>query len=659
MAGDVQQLDDASDFDWGELEDLLADFAHVAKSDAPFSHVARELVDLVSDALAAEGAAIWLVDASDSLRLEHHRQYPWVDHLPHHDFLRRALEQRRPRATRGGELADEGVAAEFCFLTAPVLVDSRAVGLVEVVHRRDVSNEALEGGLRLIGLLGELAADHLRRSEVRALRGGVQRRRQFDDFLCELHGALDPRQVASILANDGRTLIASDRAAITLTRGRRQHLAAVSAVDIIDRRSAAVQRLERLVERATATGEICWFDGSDRSLPPQIERALQDYLDESHAQAIGILPLHARRSDIRHGQPTGELIGALVVESFNSAGGDFDRPTTAEVARHGTIALTNALRYRSLPTLPFLRFRQRVSGSSSRARAVGAALLLGVAVLLAALWIEVDFKLAAEGELRPAERQYVFAPLDGHVDQVAVAHGEAVEAGQTLVEMSSPELELEIQKIQGEHNATIERSRALESTLLDYRSSIDPELIEVNKLAAEREELRQQFTSQQQRLAALRAERQRLAVASPMTGAVLTWETDRELLNRPVRRGQRLLTVANLDGPWEAELRVRDDQAGPLLAHRRLTDGPLEASFELATGRGEIHQGAVERIAQRTEIDGDEGAIVRVTIQVDRSSLGDPRPGATVFAKIHCGRRTLFDIWCGDLIDRVQNWFSW
>ena len=50
-------------------------------------------------------------------------------------------------------------------------------------------------------------------------------------------------------------------------------------------------------------------------------------------------------------------------------------------------------------------------------------------------------------------------------------------------------------------------------------------------------------------------------------------------------------------------------------------------------------------------------AIVRVKVPIDRRSLTQPRPGATVEARIFCGRRSLGYVWLHDLVDAVRGWF--
>lgn len=658
MERDSRQFENASELEWGELEDLLAAFAKLVKSDVPFSRVARELVDQLVKSLAAVGAALWMSDDEATLRLERqvNLEVLGTDALAggHRQYLVETVRSGQAEIVRPHQ--GDSATSNYTLVLVPLVIDTDVVGVVEVIQRPTISGDALDGNLRFTSLLAELAAEHLRRQEIRELRHGRRQTRQVEDFLHSLHRTLDSRVIVSELANEGRRHIGCDRVSVAIRRGRHYKLVAVSAVDVINRRSIAVKRLEKLISLAAATGEEFWFEeGAEQPVAPQIERVLSKYLDESHCRSIGIVPLRAPRKDE---STPGGIIGLLVVEGFDAHQWDLRHEMTNTVAKHGALALANALRYRSLPTIPFLRFRRQVWGESTYSLAKGIAIAALIAAVAATFFIQTDFNVYARGELQPAVRQHIFAPLDGEVSLVKVVHGDHVKSGQTLVLMSSPELDLEIQKIQGEHDATLQRSQAIESALLDYNSSEENELKQVNQLAGEQEELNQLFASQQERLIVLRDQRKKLDVRSPIAGEILTWETEEELLNRPVRSGQRLMTVADLEGAWEAELRVPDDRVGELLKLHERGDQKLVALFDLATSADVEHRGEVVRIARRTEIDGDNKPIVRVTVAVDKSSLVDPRPGASLDAKIFCGQRSIFYVWCHDFIDRIQGWYK-
>ena len=76
--------------------------------------------------------------------------------------------------------------------------------------------------------------------------------------------------------------------------------------------------------------------------------------------------------------------------------------------------------------------------------------------------------------------------------------------------------------------------------------------------------MREPLLGLEQQEKVLRARQEELTLRSPLTGHI-TWDVEQLLAARPVQRGQALLTVANVDGPWILELQVPDDEAGYLL----------------------------------------------------------------------------------------------
>ena len=85
-------------------------------------------------------------------------------------------------------------------------------------------------------------------------------------------------------------------------------------------------------------------------------------------------------------------------------------------------------------------------------------------------------------------------------------------------------------------------------------------------------------------------------MTSPIDGQILTWDVEPQLLeSRPVQRGQVLLAVGDLAGPWQLELRLPDDHAGYVLEAEQTIDPKLDVDFLLATDPGTTYRGHVEK----------------------------------------------------------------
>jgi hypothetical protein len=174
------------------------------------------------------------------------------------------------------------------------------------------------------------------------------------------------------------------------------------------------------------------------------------------------------------------------------------------------------------------------------------------------------------------------------------------------------------------------------------------------ELAAQEEELRQWIASLRRQQALLEEQRQNLLVRSPLVGEVITWNVDPTLRQRPVRRGQLLMTVADLEGPWVLELFLPDRHVGHLLQARNGLEQPLDVVFTLATNPNKKIAGKLTKAAGSIQIQEQEGASLPVTVQFERGDVQFLQPGATVTAKIHCGRRSLGYVWLHDLWEFLQ-----
>jgi multidrug efflux pump subunit AcrA (membrane-fusion protein) len=543
-------------------------------------------------------------------------------------------------------------------IISPVLQDEQVAGLIEIVQRPLDNADALRGNRRFLELVCQTAGDYLTRRELIQLRRLHSRQQERDAVVQKLHRRLDVTTVAYVLVNEGRRLAECDRLGVAMRQAGGFRLVAMSGVDTIDRRSNAVRRLEDLVMAVALTGEPFWYNGGVDEWPPQISEPLRLYLDESHVRCCGILPLRAPGPDGEENR--GSVFAAIVSEHFSQPADGSHQAALERISADGKLALLNALRYEALPTLPFARHQDvlvRRPWLRSRAAWVVAA---GTCLLIALWLVRVDFGVYAEGQLQPLNRQEVFAPMDGRVARLAVRHGEQVEAGSILLELISPQLDVEILRVQGEYETTRKRLSVVESSLLEAGTAKQRDSNRAADLAAEQEELNHLLESQRLQLELLAQEREKLVVRSPMHGSVLTWDVEQALKDRPVERGQSLVAIGDLKGRWVAELAVPDDRVGPLMTAQSTAGRPLAASFQLATDRRHEFQGAVRRVSDRTEMNKDQRPVVRTTVDFDESAMQELRPGATVFARIHCGKKPLGYVWFHKVIETIRGWvFYW
>ncbi|HND54597.1 MAG TPA: HlyD family efflux transporter periplasmic adaptor subunit, partial [Pirellulaceae bacterium] len=560
-------------------------------------------------------------------------------------------------ATTGGEWNGE---QRLSF--SPLRVGGELAFVVELVHQPDLSPAAQQGCERLVDAFCELAVEWQRCRQLIDSRERDQFWTLWEQFTRRIHSSLSLEATASELANEGRRVLEVDRVAVVLGEGGRVRTLAISGVDVVERRSGVVRALEAMVTAVLRVSEPLWFSGSTSQLAPQLQDPVDAYLDAAHPRALAVLPLHLVRDGEEPwtteaggrgaGRYSGPAFAALVCERYTGAWRDDIGWRAALLADQAQLALGNAWEYSSLPAAGWLRWLRGTDGPARpwRRRRRFVAAILAAAVLAALVFVEIDFKLAVSGALQPREIRDVFAIADGEVRDVLVRHSQRVRAGEPLLRMRSPTLELEYLRVTGERDATRERLAAAESARLTDGERRRGSSRDDAALSGSTEELRQLLASQERQVALLARQRAELEVKAPSDGAVLTWNVDELLESRPVKRGQVLLSIGDTTGDWELTLDLPDHQAGHFLAAQASLGDALSVSFTPAGRPGVVRSGKVREVARVTEADRDGTAKVRIRVELSRDEqarLDDDllRPGATVHAKIHCGRKPAGFVW--------------
>jgi hypothetical protein len=136
---------------------------------------------------------------------------------------------------------------------------------------------------------------------------------------------------------------------------------------------------------------------------------------------------------------------------------------------------------------------------------------------------------------------------------------------------------------------------------------------------------------------------------------VVTWDV-RQLVARPVTHGEFLMRVARLDGPWMLELDVPEGRVGHILrAYEASRDGEkLGVEYLLETSPGTTYRGEVTGIADSTHVSAQGLPVVSVEVDLPTTEFPDQRPGATVHARIACGRRSLGYVWFHRLYEAIR-----
>ncbi len=649
-----------------QIRGLVNEIAALAKSGATAEEFYPEFLQRIVTALAAAGGAVWLLDEDRQLRLQYQiNAEPTVlagdgeDSMRHSRLIRRVAQTGQSllvppySGTTDGDA--EGNPTRYLLVLAPLKHDGNADGLIEVFQRPDTAPETQKGYVRFLQQMCELAADWLRSQKLRLFTDRQVLWQQADSFARAAHESLDIKETAYIVANEGRRLVGCDRVSVAIKRGNKCRVMAISGQDTIENRSNIVSALNTLATRVVAAGEPLWHDGTTEDLPPQIEDALEEYVDLSYGRNIAVLPL---REPHRGGQEEqgaagqvdrdnahrGEVIGALIVEQIESdLPAEIFRARVDLVYEHGTRAIANSLSHSNLFMMPVWKTLGKTTNLfRGRTLPKTIAVLTALAVIsLGLVFVPLELQLEAEGKLEPDARREVFAPIDGEVIEVLVDHSTTVDAGTPLVKLRNRQLEMEMTELLGQIRTTtaeFERVRKV----LGERRSLEPN--EQKQLQGEEFEFRVRLEALREKLALQREREEQLTIRSPIKGTVMSWDVEKTLRSRPIMTGQVLMEIADLSQPLHLEVNMPDKRMGHLDKRIRELDQPtLPVRYVLATHPDEPMLAELPRteIQLRAQVDAEQGSTVKMRVIPDREQLEkrSPRPGAKVIANVQCGKR--------------------
>ncbi|MEX0937281.1 MAG: efflux RND transporter periplasmic adaptor subunit [Pirellulales bacterium] len=685
---DPQVVEDAK----RQIRAVVQEIAQLSKSDISPSEFHAAFLDRVVQGLAAVGGAIWSVNNQGSLELQFQiniRETGLAQSRENQDkhgrLLRQSLntEDGTLVAPQSGSAEADGAAnpTPYLLVLAPLNDGAEHLGLVEIFQRSGATPATQRGYLRFLTQTTQLAGDYFKNRRLRHLTDRQMVWTQLENFTRTIHRSLNPRETAYTIANEGRRLIECDRVSVAIHRGRKWVVEAVSGQDTFDRRSNTIYLMTRMISAVAATGEPLTYTGDTSDLPPQIEDAIHEYVDESQTKALSVIPLR-RPSDEEDEEVDDEVIGALVVEQMDdSTAADGLNQRIEVVAAHSATALANSLEVQNMFLMPVWRALGKTRVLTS-ARNLPKTISVGLAILVAVLalvFVPADFDLEGKGMLTPITKREVYADASGTVMKVHVRHKSFVTPGQLLVELDSPERLRQMRENQGQIDSKLAEIYALERQIRQQGTPRNEQLEYQGQL----QQARTLYASLLDQRALLEQQLDKLKIYSPIGGQVVSWKIQDRLMGRPVQPGDVLMKIANPEGDWELEVEMPENRMGHIadaldsiggdpenaaalagLGGDSAADGDnraLRVEYVLASHPSQTHKGVVraEDIEAVAEAQGEEGSTVTMRVQIDKQkleqSVGRLVPDITVTARVNCGRRSIGYVWFHDLIAFVQS----
>lgn len=470
------------------------------------------------------------------------------------------------------------------------------------------------------------------------------------EFSMRLQASEGPTQAADIVAQAAPAVLGQCRASVWKPVASGYQLLAVTGVRQPEAASETVRSLQILasvksdtavespVAEDTCTAHQHWKSvlTTDRVAASELSNAIAS-LRRSGTTAYRILNLSGVASAVTktRDQKLADDADAdarepvLILELFD----DSAPPDENLVRQWRSIAEPVLTRYLQPPRSALARWFT----NGRRRMAVVIACLVVLAV------VPIGFEVEVPGRIMAANQRNIFAPDNGRIDEVLFQNERPVVEGQILVKMTNPDLQLEVQRIQGEVDTTVARlatARAGRLTTQDPRFSSDEQQLEVQL-----ESLKQQLRLVQQQAAELH-------IAAPVSGMAFRRDPERSLLARPVQRGQRLLEIVPDSAQWELQLDIPARLLGYVtnahLEQREHHAAPVRYLIRSAPQRDWTTQLATIQQAVQSE----NGQLVcRATAAVQELPDTDLRPGTSVTARIYCGRRALGFVLFREILD--------
>lgn len=662
-------------YDGATLDELLDELTDLAASAPPASKFFRAILDAAIKGTDASAGAIWSV-VNTNYRLEQEAGLIRIGigsdqtlQSLHEDALEEASRPtREAQSVSEGDVTarrHEGMVFRFYGCRDQLTANL----IIELVHASDATIDPTLIA-RMLAALSEIARDYRNAQTLQRLQMHDHIWNEFNSVLPVIYSSIRLSETAFHIANEGRAFLQCDRVAVVRFEEAKAHVLAVSGIATLEHRAKQLRTLESLVTRLCRTGTALRFP--DRTHPdsshnaPEHADSLQQYLDESGCQQIWIRPLFRGRDDAdsgnrvvspqdRLGLHSESCIGALVFESFQATSINDLEPRADLLLQHSELALRNALSHEQLPlrqlglavqSLPafFRSYRWKIV-----ATALTCAALIGVAIVVPA-----DLNIDAKGTIQPASLQHLYAPANGEVVRILASHQQEVRPGDVMIEIRSRETELRKEELLTQRATTQEKLRGIEVARLRDRKPSTAEPINLSELSANERELREVLHSQDEQLAILNEILASLQIKSPIRGQVISWDPSESLEGRPVQMGQKLISVADDDGIGKLQLRVLDADSRHVIRAAEQLGVPVNVTFSIASDPGIRHSAVVDQIGSAVETTNADGPTLRVGATVAASEMLNARPGATVAAKIHCGRASIGYVWTRRLLEYLQ-----
>jgi biotin carboxyl carrier protein len=243
--------------------------------------------------------------------------------------------------------------------------------------------------------------------------------------------------------------------------------------------------------------------------------------------------------------------------------------------------------------------------------------------------------VTADGMLVPKELLPVFAQVDGDVSELKVDHGTEVRRSDPLLQLTTREHEIREKDLESKIRLSVKRLETIQDQMFSPEENSDAQTVQENI-----EALKAQVANYREQQAILKQITQNMTIVSPIDGQVITWDLKRRLVGRSIMRGQELLEVANVDGPWELVIELPVRRFGHFKDAMSIQATP-RVTFLLAADTSKRYESRVVEFEEAASVNSSHEQFIKLRADIDSHDLKIDQARVGVTAKIYCGRTSL------------------
>ena len=436
--------------------------------------------------------------------------------------------------------------------------------------------------------------------------------------------------------------VGADRVSILRVVRSRCELLTTSCNESVDRRSRQANLLIAFANETTAHNESIDFtvgQAEPRNTPTQA--ALDQYVAESGCRRI-------QSNGVFDPDQENQPQALIVTEWFDA----LPRVVDSSMRDYAQLAIRDAL-LRDAASWP-ASLQRGIRLPLSRKFATLAAAFAG---LLLALWfVPTRFTIPAEGRVVPEVHRRLFAPADAVVTSIDVHNGQAVKYGDRLVVLRSAAIDLREEELRGDLATARTQLASLGASRLGPKRTTGDATSDSLAISSSEESLKTEIDGLEKQLALIEKQQRELQILSPIEGHVDRWDLEQSLTMRPVAQGQYLLDVYSSNGSWVAELEIADKHATYLKVVAGEARGVV---FRLQSQPERIYHARIAAVAQSAQLDAEGRSVIRLKCLFTPENSEMMEIGATVWADVDCGKRSVGFVWFRGLIEwwERQSWF--